>query len=1138
MAHSTLFRSLPFWLVALSVLSVGCKQNPMHDQTSSETNHKLFELATNTGVDFANVINDTGDVTLYDSDLIYAGAGVATGDINNDGLVDIFFAGNQVASRLYLNLGDFKFRDITGSAGIFNNGWSTGVTMADVNGDGFLDIYVCVTGFKQEENKRNLLFINNGDATFSEKGSSLMIDDNGASQMASFFDYDNDGDLDLYVVNQPDDISNTFQLPFYLDPKLVDTLNCSQLYENVGNSFKNVTAESGIGYVNADGFQVSIADLNNDGYLDMYVNNDLLQPDFLYYNNGDKTFTEALNSHMNVVPLFSMGSTFSDFNNDGRLDVIATEMMPPSHLRRKNSMPHPDVEFYDYVLNKAFDSEQRSRNMLQIQNVDGSFSEIGELANVSRTDWSWAALGCDFNNDGYQDLFISNGVKKDVFDQTYLALAFDDQEPQEYKYHHKAKELIKDMPVYLMSNYVFENGKDLSFIDRSSDWGVDQPVASQGAAYADLNNDGYLDLIVSNTDSVAHILKNLGPSFLNRHYLKVKLKGDNKNRFGLGAKVTVYSNGLIQTQQMQNAQGWYSSSEPTLFFGLNEAELADSLEVRWLSGKAETLRDVASDQVIVLNEKDAKKAPLRSGAKKTLYAKVDGILSPEFIHNESNFIDFQRDKLIPKMLSREGPGIAVADVDGDGDEDFFVAGAADQSGRLYIQTDNGDFRLVWNQPWEQDSAFEEICPLFVDVNNDDRPDLYVTSGSNEFEVGSQKLSDRIYINEGGNRFSHAPSTLFPSENFNHGVIRKGDFNNDGLPDLFIGGRVKNGDYPISAESVLLINKGDEFVISTDQWSKELKNIGIVADAVVCDINNDGLQDLVVCGEWMPVSIFINKGNSFYNATDSMGLNMTNGWWNSLIVTDLNNDGLLDIAAGNYGLNSVLKASKDEPLTCYHSDFDENGKNEPIICYYKFGVLAPYADRDLFTRTLPSYHNRFLTYRQYGSASIEDIFTENQLKAAKTFVAHDLESKVFLNAGGKFTEIPLPKAAQVAPIYGMIPADVDADGIIDLTVFGNTYSSFYEEGPMAALRGLVLKGNGDGSYVALDGSLSGLNVNKDSKAAAIVHIKHNDTYVVALTNNNAEMIFYEIDNPVVNERSIKRGAGGYLSNFTETRSETP
>jgi len=1117
-----------FPAIVFFLLVSGCQTKTFQTSTPEAS---LFTLMNNTGVNFRNTIIDTEDVTLYDSDLIYAGAGVATGDINNDGLVDIFFAGNQVPSRLYLNLGDFKFKDITRESGIFDKGWNTGVVMADVNGDSFLDIYVCVTGFKQEKDKRNLLFINNGDLTFTERSAEYGIDDNGASQIGSFFDYDNDGDLDLFVVNQPDDITNTFELPFYLDPDLIDTMNCNQLYENIGNKFMNVTLASGIGYVNADGFQVSVADVNNDGFQDLYINNDLIQPDFLFINNGDKTFTESLNERLNLVPFFSMGSTFSDFNNDGLLDIVSTEMMPPSHLRRKNSMPHPDIEFYDYVIGKAFPSEQRSRNMLQIQNPDGTFSEVGELANISRTDWSWSALACDFNNDGFQDLFISNGVKRDVFDQSYLALAWDGEDPQLFKYEHNGKELITNMNVFLMPNYVFENNGDLTFKDRSTDWGLTQIVASQGASYADLNNDGYPDLIVSNTDSLAYIYKNNGKELYGNNYLKVKLSGEGRNTQGLGAKVKIYSDGQIQFQQMQNAQGWYSSSEPTLFFGLGKISSFDSLEVMWLSSKRQTLYDVSTNQTITLHEKDAiEKVAQDASDIPTLFTQIEGNISPPFIHREKDFIDFKRDKLIPKKISREGPGLAVGDVNNDGYEDFFVGGASGQPGALYLQQADGRFIEMSNQPWHEEPDYEDISPLFVDLNNDQFLDIYVSSGSNEFAEGSQWLADRIYMNNGGMNFEKPASSILPDLKYSKSVVISGDIDNDGDMDLFVGGRVRNQYYPSSPENYILINEDGILQDKTTTWSDELKNYGMITDALFVDINEDAKLDLVVCGEWLPITVFINSGDRLENATSKYGLDKTNGWWNSLLADDFNNDGLIDLVAGNYGLNSVLKASEKEPVVIYYNDFDDNGSFEPILCYYKFGILAPYADRDLFTRTLPSFHNKFLTYRAYGKSSVTDIFTKKQLSSSEQFFAYHFESTLFINEGGKFAIKQLPTEAQVAPIYGMVSADFDNDGFRDLFVCGNTYSSFYEEGPMAALRGLVLKGDGKGNFEILRSDKTGISINKDAKAAGFIYIKSLDAYQLLVTSSNDVLDIYEHSNLNFTDKQRILGSG-YLFNYT-------
>ncbi len=1054
------------------------------EQSSSES---LFELVlpSQSGINFTNTVIDTGDITIYDSDLIYAGGGVSVGDINNDGLQDLFVVGNQVGPRLYLNLGDFKFKDITKEAGIFSKHWPTGSVMADVNGDGLTDIYLCVSGYKGEPDLDNLLFLNLGGLRFREAAKEAGINDRGVSQSATFFDYDNDGDLDLYVVNNIKDIRKSFQIPFYTDKRLLDPVNIDKLYRNEGNGkFTEVTEQSGLLMVNADGFTVCAADFDNDGFSDLYVNNDLLQPDFLYHNNGNGTFTEVIREKMNVMPMFSMGSTATDLNNDGLLDLVATEMMPPEHLRRKNNMPHPDVEFYDYVLTKTFKSEQRSRNMLQLQNPDGTFSEVGEFANISRTDWSWAALSADFNNDGWNDLFIGNGTKRDLFDQSYLALAFEGKEFTEFKHHRKGKQLITEMPCYQREDYLFKNEGDLKFSNVSKEWGIDAKAPSQGVAYADFNNDGYQDLVINAMDSPLYVYKNRGVRILKNGFLKIKFEGAAGNKDGIGVKVFLYAGDKQLFQQLLNGQGWQSSSEPLISFGTGKAAKADSIVVIWPGGAFEIRREVKTGQTITFKQSQAQGNWYQlQKAESKACRNADPLIRPAFVHRESEFLDYRRDKLIPKMVSREGPAIAVADVNKDGREDFFIGGAAGQSGMLYLQQADGSFQADPNQPWAMDAAAEDLGVMLADLNGDGAADLYIASGSNEFSEKHPLLKDRMYLNDGKGRFKKADIEL-PS-GYSKSAVRSKDLDGDGDIDLLVAGRLKNEHYPEPVPTLILINDRGVFRDETAKWCPALRNAGMVTDASFADFNGDGNDDLVICGEWMSVRIFIRSGNTFKEKTDAWKLAGTEGWWNTLAVADVNLDGRPDLIAGNFGLNSQLKPGSEEPVICYYTDFDKNGFKEPLLCFYKEGILAPYADKDLFCRSMPSFQNRFLTYRSYGSCSVEDIFGQEILSKAYTLKARTFESTVFINQGGTFKSIPLPSMAQISPVTSISPLDYNADGKPDLFISGNSYSTFYEDGPSAAARGLLLLGDGHGGFNSLSAAKTGISINKDMKSTSLI-----------------------------------------------------
>ena len=1107
---------------------ISCSKNKSKEK-------KLFEKIdpSQSNINFKNLINDTTDLTIFDSDLIYSGAGVGIGDFNNDGLQDIILIGNQVESKLYLNKGNFKFDDITKKSGITTSGWTTGVSIADVNGDGFLDIYICVSGFRQEKNKRNLLYINNGNLTFTEKAKEYGIDDNGSSSSAAFFDYDNDSDLDLFVVNYPDDIKNTFEIPFYLDPKRIDTLNCNQFYENVNGKFRNATVKSKIGYKNSDSFQVTVSDINNDGYIDIYITNDLLQPDFLYINNKNGTFTESFNKIMNLSSLFSMGSSIADINNDSKPDIITTEMMPSSHFRRKNSMVHPDVDFFEFLLKDQFKSNQHSRNMFHLQNDDGTFSEIGELANMSRTDWSWAVLPCDYNLNGLKDLFITTGVKRDLFNQTYLSLAFDGEDPQDKKYSHEDLELILKMPIYHAQNYLYENLEGYSFRPVMDEWGISDFVASQGASFADFNNDGSPDLLISNTDSLSYLYKNNCRGINQNKFLKINFRGQKLNSFGLGAKAFVYYKNQKQYQELQTSIGYISSSEPTMFFGLGETKTIDSIAIVWLGGKMEKIYQLPSDTFITVYEKNAS---LKYNYKPT--TKTDYLFKPSkeldkvFKHEETNFNDFKRDKLLHKRISREGPGLAVGDINNDDHEDFFIAGSSGQPGKLFIQKSGGEFVELQNQAWEEDSMYEDMGVLFVDLDQNGFQDLIITSGSNEFNSNSEWLNTRIYYNKNGVFSKKTIIETNDDTKSSLGVVKVCDLNKDGLPDIFIGGRLIPSMYPSAPKSFIYINEKGKLMDKSNQWLKDIQRIGMVSDAKFYDFNKDGLDDLILVGEWMPITILHNTGNHFENKTSDYGLQNTKGWWNSVCLSDFNADGEMDIFAGNFGYNSIFKASIEKPIKLFYGKYGKTDKKFPIICYEKEDILAPYADRDLWLRSLPSYQNMFLTYEKYAQLSIYDILSEDQIQSSTIFEAQTFSTCVFLKTGKSFTKKDLPIQAQIAPVYGSVVIDYDQDGKDDLLLFGNSYSTGYEDGKMAASRGQLFKGKGDGTFGYIQNYSSGFDINADSKSAGIIFQKKKNENSVIIGINNDYNRAFQLPGKMKRLAKTNRILGsGYLFNYT-------
>ncbi|PCJ85091.1 MAG: RNA-binding protein [Flavobacteriales bacterium] len=1069
----------------------------------------LFQLLHNdtTGIDFRNDIDDLGDITPYNSYYVYNGGGVAAGDINNDGLCDLFFTGNQVENKLYLNEGNFKFKDITTQAKITDSGWSTGVVMADVNGDGWLDIYVCKSGSKFTKDKRNQLFINNGNNQFSEKAAEFNLADNGHTTHACFFDYDNDGDLDAFILNHPSDFENVYHPYFNFNPK-VDSLNSNKLMQNVDGKFVDVTKKSGIMHEKGFGLSISIADVNNDGWLDIYVANDFIVPDYFYINNGDKTFTESRKNYFNKVPLFAMGSDFSDINNDGLLDLFIADMEPEGHFRRKNNDIRFDMTYY-YMLNQKFETSQFSRNMLQLQNPNGTFSEIGEFANVARTDWSWATLFADFDNDGWKDLYITNGTKREFHDIDYVMLEFGGDMIKAQK-RHNARDLILNMPTVRLQNYIYRNTTESRFEKMMKKWGVDQHVNSQGAVYADLNNDGLMDLVVNNTDTLAFIYQNTGFGAA-QNFLKIKLVGNGKNTFGLGTKVWIYSNEKTQFQQMNNIHGFQSSVEPLLHFGLGNAAFIDSVKVVWLSGRRQVLRDVQVNKTFEIKESDALEIQSKTDEpRKTILKKVPFPSKDIFVHYESDFYDFKRDRLIPKMLSREGPKIAVADVNGDGLDDFFIGGASGQPGALYYQSKKGHFTKTIAQPWTKETAYEDMGMLFFDANNNGTPDLYISSGSNELTENSTLLNDGLYFNRGNGDFTYTNDS-FPAIEASTSCVKAADFDNDGDYDLFVGGRLISGKYGLAPKSYLLRNDNGTFTDATAEIAPELQNIGMVTDALWTDFNNDGKTDLIICGEWMPITVFENQGGKLKSITTNSELENFNGWWNCLAQSDFDNDGDMDYIAGNWGYNSVLKCSEKEPITLYVNDFDGNGTTDPVLFHYLESRNAPFADRDLFCLQMPKYRNQFLTHRSYAEAEISDIFTEKQLqnsvkREAKTFASSYIENL----GNGKFRISPLPLEVQVSCVNAMLVYDFNSDGNADVLLAGNSYSNFYDQGALDASRGLLLSGNGKGSFTPVNFDQSGFSMNKDVRSLALIRNGSSGKMNVLVGVNNDTLQVYELN----------------------------
>ena len=1077
-----------------------------------KSNTHLFRPVSSqqSGIVFENFLTENDSVNYFNYMYIYMGGGVAIGDFNNDGLQDVYFTGNMVENKLYLNQGNMKFTDITEEAEVGGDTrWATGVTLGDANQDGWLDIYVSVSG--KWETTKNLLFINDAKEgevpTFTESAEAYGVADEGNSTQAVFFDYDKDGDMDLYVINYPIVSSRTNILEYLSFRDRAPYHRSDRLYRNEGNhSFTDVTASSGLAKYGLS-LGVSVADFNQDDWPDLYVSNDFSTPDYFLINNKDGTFTDENLNLTNHTSYFGMGVDVADFNNDGLLDIYQVDMMPKSYRRAKENMDSMDPErFYNIVNNDMH--HQYSINTLQMNlgnNASGQpfFADIAKFAGLSATDWSWASLFADFDNDGLKDVYVTNGVRRDINNSDY----FRSDEVKNFEDENTLK-LTLEIPSEKIDNFAFKNMGDLRFTDVSKEWGVNFNGFSNGVAYADLDNDGDLDLVVNNLDDRSSLYENTASDQQLNNYLRVKFKGPEENTFGIGCKIWLMDVGEVQYQEMTLTRGFQSSVEPIVHFGVGKKDNIPQLKVLWPDGKEQVLENLFVNQVIEVSYQNANTpAEMPVENKPGYFEDITEKAKLDHKHEENLFNDFQYQVLLPHSISAYGPGLAVGDIDNDGLDDFYIGGANNSAGKLYRQNPNGTFSEVSGELWEKDKRQEDTGALFFDANGDGLLDLYVVCGGNEYRSGDAYYQDKFYLNKGNGVFEKITEGM-PDMSASGSIVVTSDYDNDGDMDLFIGGRVSPRAYPNPPKSYILKNESNsssiKFIDVTRDIAPSLMDLGMVTQARWIDVDGDSFQDLMIIGEWMGITYLKNDQGTFINQSETTGVGESTGWWFGMVLDDFNKDGKDDFILGNLGRNYKYQASEESPFSLFTYDYDNNEQQDLVLSYVdkEKGINVPVRGRECSSQQIPAIKAKFKDYHSFATASLEDIYTTDHLEKSTHYQVKSFAHAFMENLGdGRFKLTPLDNFTQLASINTMVTLDVNKDGNLDVVYAGNLYGSEVETPRSDASYGGLLLGNGKGGFSSQMPYESGLFIKGEVKSAHKVRLAGGEEGILFAKNND-------------------------------------